>query len=89
MRGSNSCPGAAAGTAQSQPGALVTGMGNSARSHAQWDECLAALQESVQPGAGSYFSPPADTGACREEEGRGGQPLWVNIAGALVVSREN
>lgn len=55
VRGSNSCPGTAAGTSQSEPSTLVTGMGNSASSSAQWDECLAALQQSMQPRAGSHF----------------------------------
>lgn len=53
VRGSSSCPGAAAGTAQPEPMALV--IGSSTRSPAQWDECLAVLQESVQPTAGSHF----------------------------------
>lgn len=52
VRGSDSCPGiaaaaAAAGTTETEPGTSVTGKQSSASSPAQWDECLAALQ---QPG---------------------------------------
>lgn len=48
VRGSDSCTGiAAAGTAKSEPGTPVTGKQSSASSPAQWDECLAVLQ---QPG---------------------------------------
>lgn len=89
MRGSKSCPGTAAGTTQSEPSTLVTGTGSNASSPVQWDECLAVLQPSLQPKAVKHFlSSPADRGACWGK-GRGGQPLWVNTAGALVVSREN
>lgn len=55
MRGSECCTGAASGTTQSGPSTLVTGVGNSASSPAQWDEHLAVLQPPVQPRAASHF----------------------------------
>lgn len=80
MRGSDFCPGiAAAGTTQSEPGTPVRGRQSSGMR--AW---LCSSSQGWPP-----LSPPADTAACREEEGRGGQPPWVNIAGALVVSGEN
>lgn len=71
MRSSNSSPGAAAGTAQS-------GFGHGHGEQCQ-EPCAVGRAPGHAPGIGAAWcrltlSPPADMSACREEEGRGGQP---------------